>query len=176
MVHTDGAREIHRQPEANLLTTKLRRGQRQLARQQKGSNRRHRTRTGLQKLRRHIRNDANTWRHWLTRQVADKAGLLVLEKLNTQGMTRSAQGTVAAPGGNVQQKAGLNHSILSTGWGEIEQMLCYKLGLCTSTLPPPPGGAAAVGRWTRLQDRGSPLFTAQAAVTGPLHGERRSRD
>ncbi|MCY3654204.1 MAG: transposase [Cyanobacteria bacterium MAG IRC1_bin_28] len=41
-------------------------------------------------------------------------------------MTRSAQGTVASPGRNVQQKAGLNRSILATGWGEIEQMLGYK--------------------------------------------------
>ena len=49
----------------------------------------------------------------------------MLEKLNTQGMGRSTQGTLAAPGSNVQEKAGLNRSILSTGWDEIEQMLCY---------------------------------------------------
>ena len=46
----------------------------------------------------------------------------MLEKLDTQGMTRSAKGTVAVPDSNLQQKAGLNRSILSTGWREIEQM------------------------------------------------------
>ncbi|SAY38574.1 hypothetical protein FLM9_470 [Candidatus Synechococcus spongiarum] len=44
----------------------------------------------------------------------------------TQGMTRSAQGTVASPGRNVQQKAGLNRSVLSTGWSEMGEILGYK--------------------------------------------------
>ena len=35
-----------------------------------------------------------------------KAGVLVLEKLNTQGMGRSAQGTVVSPGSNVHRKQG----------------------------------------------------------------------
>ena len=126
VVYSDGTSEIRRQPDTTLLQIKLKRGQRKPGRQQKGSNRRQRTRTRLRKLHRRIRNMANTWRHRLTRHVADKARLLVLEKLNTQAMTRSAQGTVASPGRNVQQKAGLNRSILATGWGEIEQMLGYK--------------------------------------------------
>ena len=91
-----------------------------------GSRRRHKTKTKLQKLRRRIRNVANTWRHWLTRHVGDNARLLVLEKLNTQGMAKNAQGTVRRPGNRVQQQAGLNRSILATGWSEIEQMLSYK--------------------------------------------------
>ena len=62
----------------------------------------------------------------MTWNIADKAGLLVPGKLHTQAMTRSAKGTVAAAGRNVQQKAGLNRSILATGWVEIEQMLGYK--------------------------------------------------
>ena len=106
VAYSDGTSEIHRQPETKLLTTKLKRGQCKLVRQQKGSNRRHRTRLRLQKLHRRIRNMANTWRHRLTRHVADKARLLVLEKLNTQAMTRSAQGTVASPGRNVHRKQG----------------------------------------------------------------------
>ena len=167
-VYSDGTSEIHRQPDTTLLQIKLKRGQRKPGRQQKGSNRRHRTRLRLQKLHRRIRTAANTWRHRLTRNIADKARLLVLEKLNTQAMTRSAQGTVASPGRNVQQKAGLNRSILATGWGEIDRCSATKPGLCTSTAPTPPGGAQAVDRWTRHQDGVSPLSTAQAAVTGPM--------
>ena len=90
MVYGDGAREIHQQPEAKVLTTKLKRAQRKLAPQQKGSNRRRRTRLRLQ---RRIRNAANTWRHRLTRHVADRARQVVLEKLHTQGMTKSPKGT-----------------------------------------------------------------------------------
>ena len=125
VVYGDGAHDIHRHPDTRLLQIKLKRVQRKLARQQKDSRRRHRTRTRLQKLHRRIRTAANTWRHRLTRNLADKARLLVLEKLHTRGMTRSAQGTMAEPGNNVQQKAGPNRSILAMGWSEMEQMLSY---------------------------------------------------
>ena len=38
-------------------------------------------------------------------------------------MTRSARGTVAAPGKNVRQKAGLNRAILASGWGLFARRL-----------------------------------------------------
>ena len=127
VVYSDGSREIHRPPAAQLLTTTVKRARRKLAGQQKGSNPRHRTRARLRKLHRRIRNAANTWRYRLTCHMADRAGQVILEKLNIQGMTGSAQGegTVAAPGSNVTAKAGLNRSILATGWSEMEQMLRY---------------------------------------------------
>ena len=34
-------------------------------------------------------------------------------------MTRSAKGTLEAPGTNVRQKAGLNQGILANGWGQL---------------------------------------------------------
>ena len=85
-----------------------------------------RTKLRIRKLHRRIRNIANNWRHRLTRHLADKARLVVLEKLNTQAMTASAKRTQEAPGTNVKAKGSLNRSILSTGWAEIEQMLAYK--------------------------------------------------
>ena len=51
---------------------------------------------------------------------------MVLEKLNTQGMTAIAKCTQEAPGTNAKVKSVLNHSILATGWAKIEQMLAYK--------------------------------------------------
>ena len=89
VVYSDGTREIHRQPDTRLLQIRLKRARRKLAGQQKGSRRRHRTRSRLQKLHRRIRAAANTWRHRLTRNIADKAGLLVLEKLDIQGNPNS---------------------------------------------------------------------------------------
>ena len=41
-------------------------------------------------------------------------------------MTRSAKGTVEAPGKNVRQKAGLNRGILGTGWTGLARNLGYK--------------------------------------------------
>ncbi|MDD9982776.1 MAG: transposase, partial [Gammaproteobacteria bacterium] len=66
------------------------------------------------------------WRHRATRALADSAGLVVIEDLNTKAMTASAKGTAEKPGTNVQAKAGLNREILSTGWGEMKAMLAYK--------------------------------------------------
>ena len=42
-------------------------------------------------------------------------------------MSRSAKGTVDAPGRNVRAKSGLNKSILDQGWGEFRRQLEYKM-------------------------------------------------
>jgi len=41
-------------------------------------------------------------------------------------MTASAKGTAEEPGKNVRQKAGLNRSILNSGWGRIRTYTQYK--------------------------------------------------
>jgi putative transposase len=53
--------------------------------------------------------------------------VIKIEKLQIQKMTRSAKGTVAQPGTNVQAKSRLNRSILEQGWGMFARMLNYKL-------------------------------------------------
>ena len=126
MAYSDGSRQLHRQPASKRLAARLKRCQRKLARQRKGSNRRQRTRGRLQRLHRRIRNVGNTWRHRLSRGIANRARLLVLEKLNTRGVTSSGKGTVEQPGVNIRARAGLNRSILATVWAELEQMLSYK--------------------------------------------------
>jgi putative transposase len=52
--------------------------------------------------------------------------LLVFEDLNIKNMTASAKGTAEEPGKNVRQKAGLNRSILNSGWGRIRTYTQYK--------------------------------------------------
>ena len=42
-------------------------------------------------------------------------------------MSRSAKGTVDAPGRNVRAKSGLNKSILDQGWGEFRRQLEFKM-------------------------------------------------
>ena len=49
-----------------------------------------------------------------------------MEDLDTQDMTASAKGDAENPGQHVQQKAGLNQAILSSGWYKLEQCLSYK--------------------------------------------------
>ena len=74
-----------------------------------------------------IRRD---WHHKATKTIAGRFGTVVLEKLNTKGMTASAKGTVENPGRMVGQKASLNRSILNQGWVAFETILAYKLKDC----------------------------------------------
>ena len=62
----------------------------------------------------------------------------MLEDLNTRGMTASARGTLAEPGRNVRQKAGLNRAILNAGWHQFATILAGKMeerGGQTVTVP-----------------------------------------
>ena len=111
---------------SNLKETKLKRYKRKLARQQKGSNRRARTKKKVGKWYQRIANARKNRNHHASKAIAAKASIVYIEDLKTKAMTASAKGTIEVPGKNVKQKAGLNRSILATGWGQFEQMLTYK--------------------------------------------------
>jgi len=66
------------------------------------------------------------WLHKQTTDLAKNHGLVVVEDLRIQNMTRSARGTIEQPGKNVKAKAGLNRSILGMAWGKAGEMLAYK--------------------------------------------------
>jgi putative transposase len=58
--------------------------------------------------------------------LAKNHGLVAVEALVVPAMTRSAKGTLAEPGRQVRQKAGLNRAILDKGWGLVIEQLRYK--------------------------------------------------
>ncbi len=104
-----------------------RRAQRVLARRKRGSKRRERQRrrvASLQARQARIRRD---FHHRATLGIARQFGTAVIEDLNTKGMTASARGTIAEPGRNVRQKAGLNRAILNAGWHQFATILTYKM-------------------------------------------------
>ncbi len=123
---SDGQAEIIHVPDTGLLDTKIGRVQRRMAKQKKASRRRFRTRIRLQRLQRKRANIRKNWHHQASRQIANRASTVIVEKLNTKGMTRSAKGTVQNPGTNVRAKSGLNREILNTGWHSLKQKLDYK--------------------------------------------------
>ena len=118
--------EIHRMPDRGFLEIRVKRHQRKLSRKKKGSRRRAAQLRKLTRAKRRLANARKDWQHKVSRLLADKAGTVVVEKLNTRGMTRSSRGPAAAPGTNVRAKADLNRVILSTGWAAMEHMLEYK--------------------------------------------------
>lgn len=103
------------------------RAQRTAARRRKGSNRWRRAMVRAAKLKARQARIRVNWQHQASRRIADNFGSVVVEKLRTKNMTRSAKGTLEAPGVNVKAKSGLNRSILNVGWHGFETKLAYKL-------------------------------------------------
>jgi len=65
--------------------------------------------------------------HKNSSQISKHHALVVLENLKIRNMSKSASGTVEAPGANVKAKSGLNKSIQDQGWYEFRRQLTYKL-------------------------------------------------
>ena len=106
---------------------RLRRYQRSVSRKKKGSANRRKAVARLAGLHRRIAHQRSDWLHKLTTGLADQHPVIALEDLKVQNMSASAMGTVAQPGKNVRQKAGLNRGILDAAWGEFRRQLEYKL-------------------------------------------------
>src|SRR5664280_1534586 len=66
------------------------------------------------------------WVEKLSTDLARRFDLIRVEDLRVRNMTRSAKGTVVAPGTNVRPKAGLNRAILDQGWGVLMTRLEQK--------------------------------------------------
>jgi putative transposase len=100
--------------------------QRRLARARRGSKRRAKVKARLARV--HARN-ADARRDWAEKastEIARGYDLIRLEDLDVGSMTRSGRGTLARPGRRVAQKAGLNGSILRSGWGLFATRLEHK--------------------------------------------------
>jgi len=99
------------------------------------------------------------WQNKVTLDIARRYDIGVTEELNTKGMTRSVK-----KGKGKKQKAGLNKSILSVGFGTLNQMLTYKIEqkgglvllLPTKTIKPSqrcPNCGAIHEEWAELNNR-----------------------
>ncbi len=115
---------------------RLRRLQRKLARAGKGSNRRRRVKTAIARLRARGSDRRKDWAEKTSTDLARRFDLIRVEDLRITGMTRSARGTLAQPGRNVRQKAGLNRGILASGWGLLLRRLEAKAPGRVEKIPP----------------------------------------
>lgn len=104
-----------------------RKAQRVVARRKRGSNRRRRAQARVARLQARQARIRRDFHHRAALDIAKRFGVAVLEDLNTRGMTASAKGTIAEPGRNVRQKAGLNRVILNSGWHQLATILTYKM-------------------------------------------------
>jgi putative transposase len=100
--------------------------QRRKQRARPGSGNRRRLRRALAKEWRKLRDRRRDFHHKTARRLIDTCDTLALEDLRVAAMTKTASGSIAAPGRNVAAKAGLNRSILDAGWGQFTRILVAK--------------------------------------------------
>jgi putative transposase len=75
------------------------------------------------KLQRKAGNQRKDWQHKVTSDLASRYDIGVTEKLETKKMTKKAKKGSKCK----KQKAGLNKSILSVGFGNLNKLLTYKI-------------------------------------------------
>ena len=100
--------------------------QQRLARAERGSKRRARTKLAIAKLRARETDRRKDWVEKVTTDIARRFDRIRIEALDTRAMSRSARGTVERPGVRVSQKRGLNRGISRSGWGLLAARLQHK--------------------------------------------------
>ncbi|MEO3803320.1 transposase [Nonomuraea sp. B1E8] len=100
--------------------------QRALARKKRGSKRRRKAVARVAALHAKVRRQRLDGAHKAALALVAAYDVIVHEDLRIANMTRSASGTIEAPGRNVAAKSGLNRSILDAGWGVFLTILAHK--------------------------------------------------
>lgn len=109
--------------ESRRLARLRRKAGRQRVRGRPASNRLRKTQMRINRLHARETDRRKDWVEQTSTELARRFDLIRVEDLRVADMTRSAAGTVAAPGTNVTAKSGLNRSILAAGWGALVRRL-----------------------------------------------------
>jgi putative transposase len=133
-VTTSGGEHLHAPDVSTAEAGRLRRLQRRLARQQKGSMRRDRTKAAIARLKAREADRRRDFIEQTTTSLVRDFDLIAVEDLNVKAMIRSARGTRDAPGVNVAAKGGLNRAISAQGWSMLRRRLSDKAATCGVTV------------------------------------------
>lgn len=106
---------------------RLRRAQRAMSRKTQFSNNWKKAKAKVQRIHTRIGNCRRDYLHKATTTISQNHAMVYIEDLQVRNMSKSAAGTVDAPGKNVRAKSSLNKSILDQGWFEFRRQLEYKL-------------------------------------------------
>ena len=113
----------------NALRTsaaKMAKYQRRMSRKVKFSSNWKKAKARITKLHQRVAHTRNDFLHKTSNIISKNHAVVVIEDLKVTNMSKSARGTLEAPGRNVNAKSGLNKSILDQGWGEFRRQLEYK--------------------------------------------------
>jgi putative transposase len=119
--------ELHENPRhRRRLAPALERAQQERSRRRRGSSRYRRATADIARLKHKEASRRKDALHKLSRRLVDENDVIVHERLKIDNMSRSARGTIQAPGHNVAAKSGLNNAILDSGWARLISMVSYK--------------------------------------------------
>ena len=105
---------------------KLAKYQRCLSRKTKFSSNWKKQKQKISRLHQRVAHTRNDFLHKTSTIISKNHAMIVIEDLKVTNMSKSAAGTIEAPGRSVKAKSGLNKSILDQGWGEFRRQLEYK--------------------------------------------------
>jgi putative transposase len=108
--------------------TALRKGQQALSRKQKFSANWKKAKARIQRIHARIGHARRDYLHKTSTAISQNHAMVCIEDLQVRNMSKSAAGSIEAPGKQVRAKAGLNKAILDQGWFEFRRQLAYKLG------------------------------------------------
>lgn len=100
--------------------------QRRMARKVKGSANWKKAKARIQRIHARIADARSDFLHKASDAISKNHAMIAVEDLKIRNMSRSASGSIDAPGRNVRAKSGLNKAILDQGWGEFRRQLEYK--------------------------------------------------
>ncbi|MFG3437607.1 RNA-guided endonuclease InsQ/TnpB family protein [Nonomuraea sp. NPDC047897] len=126
LVTTSEGHRIDNQRHLAACAGRLASAQRDLARKKRGSKRRRKAVARVAALHAKVRRQRVDGAHKAALALVRGYDVIVHEDLRIANMTRSASGTIEAPGRNVAAKSGLNRSILDAGWGVFLTILSHK--------------------------------------------------
>ena len=109
---------------------RLRRLERQKARQRKGSGRRERTKAAIARVHARAADRRRDFAEQTSTRLVRDHDLIAIEDLRVRQMLRSAAGTRDCPGVNVAQKRGLNRSISRQAWSLLRRRIEDKAATC----------------------------------------------
>ncbi len=152
---------------------RLRRLQQRLARAQRGSNRRARTRLAIAKLKDREADRRRDWVEKTTTDLARRFDTIRVEQLDVRAMTRSARGTLERPGVGVAQKRGLNRAIGRQGWGRLVARLDDKAAGRLERVPAAYTSqrCSACGHIASENRKSQAVFACVACGAGPCNAD-----
>jgi putative transposase len=147
--------------------------QQRLARAERGSNRRTRTKLAIAKLRARETDRRKDWVEKATTDIARRFDTIRIEALDVRAMTRSARGTVQQPGVRVAQKRGPNRAINRSCWGLLAARLRHKAFGRVEQIPAAYTSqrCSACGHVAPGNRKSQAVFECEACTAGPCNAD-----